>query len=374
MKVSSTNEILPLTGIRFVAVLMIYLYHYSFKLDLSGIIVPGMFQQFFLGVQVFFVLSGFVICYKYFEKSELKKTFILTYYLRRFARIYPLFFFLTTFTFIIFAIKNIHESSLGKEYLLNITFLKGLSSKYFLSGIGPSWSLTVEEIFYFFSPFIFFFIKRKNILFLQVPFWWSIGIIFIIMFSVFPFEGFFQSANFVFFVTFFGRCFEFYLGIYLALYITGMPRSQKWTFPRFSFPLYTYSGFLIMVLTIFLIFEISHYYQTKASEIFIGIFFTNIIFPISVAIFFFGLIKESTLVRKLFSTSIFQLLGKSSYAFFLIHIGVVAYGVQKYVSQNIFILFFVLQLISILIFKAFEKPLNLWIRQLGVRAIKYFIA
>jgi peptidoglycan/LPS O-acetylase OafA/YrhL len=362
MKGSQSNDILPLTGVRFLAVIMIFLFHYAYKLSFAGALVTGILNQFFLGVQVFFVLSGFVICYKYFENTEFKKEFFFTYYLRRFARIYPSFFLLTTFTFIFWYFKTETDSSSWKLYLLNITFLKGLSANYYLSGIGPTWSLTVEEIFYLFSPFIFLLFKRKNILLWQVVFWWAVGGILVVLFSAFPFEGFFENAQFVFFVTFFGRCFEFYAGIFLALNILGKYKRQKPVLPKFSFPFYTTAGFMGMALITLSIYKVSQLYGTEASQIFVGIFLTNIIFPISVAFFFFGLIKEASIIQKLFSSFLFQLLGKSSYALFLVHTGVIAMGVEKYLSGNIIILFITLQILAILLYKVFENPVNLWIR------------
>jgi len=370
MKGLQSNDILPLTGVRFLAVTMIFLFHYAYKLSFTGALVTGILNQFFLGVQVFFVLSGFVICHKYFHNTEFKKDFFSTYYLRRFARIYPSFFLLTTFTFIVWYFKTDIDSSFWKLYLLNITFLKGLSIEYYLTGIGPTWSLTVEVIFYLFSPFIFLFFKQKNTLLLQVIFWWATGAIFVILFSVFPFEGFFENIQFVYFVTFFGRCFEFYSGIFLALHILGKYKWQKPIFPKFSFPFYTTIGFLVMAVITVSIYKVSQQYNTEASQTFAGIFLTNILFPLSVVLFFFGLIKETSIIQKLFSSVLLQLLGKSSYAFFLIHTGVIATGVEKYLSRNIIILFITLQVLAIFLYKFFENPVNKWIRCKGETLIK----
>ena len=370
MKGSQSNDILSLTGVRFLAVLMIFLFHYSNKLSFTGAPVIGILNQFFLGVQVFFVLSGFVICYQYFENTEIKKEFFYTYYLRRFARIYPSFFLLTTFTFSVWYFKTEIDSSFWKLYLLNITFVKGLSVEYYLSGIGPTWSLTVEGIFYLFSPFIFLFFKQKKILWWQVIFWWAIGGILVVLFSAFPFEGFFENVQFVYFVTFFGRCFEFYLGIFLALCILGKYKWQTSILPKLSFPFYTAAGFLGMALITIFIYKVSQLYDTEASKTFAGIFLTNILFPLSVSLFFFGLIKETSIIQKLFSSFLLQLLGKSSYAFFLIHTGVIATGVEKYLSRNIIILFITLQILAIFLYKIFENPVNKWIRWKGETLIK----
>jgi peptidoglycan/LPS O-acetylase OafA/YrhL len=228
----------------------------------------------------------------------------------------------------------------------------------------------VEEIFYLLSPFVFLFFRRKNILLWQVVFWWAIGGLLLFLFSAFPFEGFFENAPFVYFVTFFGRCFEFYTGIFLALYIIGKYKWQKLVLPEFSFPFYTSAGFLGMALITVSIYKVSQLYNTEAPQTFAGIFLTNILFPLAVTVFFFGLIKETSIIQKLFSSFLFQLLGKSSYVFFLVHTGVIAAGVEKYVSGNIIILFIILQVLSIFLYKLFENPVNLWIRGKGKALFK----
>lgn len=358
MQMPSPKTIPSLTGVRFLAVTMIFLLHYAYRIS-GDYFARGILDQLYLGVQVFFVLSGFVICYKYYEASRLNRSFLLLYYLRRFARIYPLFFLLTTATYILLFIKTTGGAQLWKEYFLNITFLKGFSEKYYLTGIGPSWSLTVEECFYFLAPVIFLFIKRKKILFLQVPFWWAVGGILLMLFSLFPFEGFFGSAYFVFFTTFFGRCFEFYLGISLALHFLGHIKRRL---PHFSYPVYTIVGLCWMGTIILALYANQRYQEGGAYQV-SKILLSNLFFPPGVFLFFWGLIREASWIRRLFSSRLFQLLGKSSYAFFLVHTGFIATGIGKYVTANVFILFLLLQLVSIFLFIVLERPLNYWIRR-----------
>ncbi|MCZ2459880.1 MAG: acyltransferase [Chitinophagales bacterium] len=354
-----------LTGIRFFAVLMIFLFHYSSRLPINSPFINAVFNQLFLGVQVFFVLSGFVICYKYFNNAELKKSFLFTYYIRRFAKIYPTFFIIVTLSFLIWNIKGVDTDSSFGTYLLNISFLKGLSSQYHLTGIGPTWSLTVEEFFYFFSPFIFVYFKNKGVLFKQVLFWWLIGAVLVAIFTISPVEGFFDSARFTFFATFFGRCLEFYLGIWLALYISGRISFKRILNYKSSIPIYTVLGLIGMLVIVLLIAILSLYFKKGAAEMWSGIFLSNIIFPITVMIFFYGLIRERSILRRILNLQLLQLLGKSSYVLFLIHTGVIASGIEKYIGRNIVVLFILLQSLSVLIYKAFEQPVNNWIRAMG---------
>ena len=359
---SQKKEIPSLTGVRFMLVSMVFLIHYSDKLLSLGHFAVGIVNQFYLSLHMFFVLSGFVICYKYFEKTELQKKVLLSYYLKRFSKIYPVFFFLTTLTYAVWIRNSTSYHPLIKEWLLNITFIKGFSEKYYLSGIGPSWSLTVEELFYFFSPFIFLLIKKKNIFFPQILFWWGLGGLLLLIFTKFPYDGFFANGYFVYFATFFGRCFEFYCGIWLALFISGRVNFRRSKLRSFIAPVYTLAGIGWMTICILLLYFNQY---IGGYSLVIKVLLSNLLFPIGVTLFYLGLIREKTFLQKIFSTKLFLLLGQSSYTFFLLHTGVIATGLEKYLTHNVVILFILLYLLAVLIFLLFERPVSTWIRRRG---------
>lgn len=92
-----TNEIKPLTGIRGFAAYWVLVYHYS--QDLCALI-PGfavldpIFSRGGMGVDVFFVLSGFVISYVYrIETRPLAVPGYRKFVVNRIARIYPAYAF-----------------------------------------------------------------------------------------------------------------------------------------------------------------------------------------------------------------------------------------------------------------------------------------
>jgi peptidoglycan/LPS O-acetylase OafA/YrhL len=81
-------QIAPLTALRFFAAAWVVLYHYWPNLDAD--FVPHLAAKGYLGVELFFVLSGFVISYVYqgaFEQGRLRYGAFLW---ARLARIYPL--------------------------------------------------------------------------------------------------------------------------------------------------------------------------------------------------------------------------------------------------------------------------------------------
>ncbi|HMG82894.1 MAG TPA: hypothetical protein VK559_07650 [Ferruginibacter sp.] len=74
------------------------------------------------------------------------------------------------------------------------------------------------------------------------------------------------------------------------------------------------------------------------------------------------MVTETTLLSKLFSSKPMQLLGKSSYIFYLIHIGVLALFLDQYITNN-FLLFVTINVIAVLMFLFVEEPLNNLIRR-----------
>jgi len=141
---------------RSVAILMVLISHsriyFVQYVDLQWISFNG-----FLGVELFFVLSGFligrIIINSIVEKPSIAN--LLTFYKRRWYRTLPLYFLMV---FILFL--------LGKQFhWTNLFFLQNFN-EVGISFFPVSWSLSVEEWFYLTVPFIllviFAFIKVKN--------------------------------------------------------------------------------------------------------------------------------------------------------------------------------------------------------------------
>src|SRR5689334_14754720 len=88
-----------LTGIRAVAAFMVFFHH--LPLWLKPNVFIGLQLTFYDGVTLFFVLSGFLITYKYFDKLQASRGWIRYYFVNRFARIYPVYFLLLTVVILI---------------------------------------------------------------------------------------------------------------------------------------------------------------------------------------------------------------------------------------------------------------------------------
>lgn len=361
-----------LTGVRAIAAYMVYLHHYNFvDKNIFGQTIQDFASELHIGVTLFFVLSGFLIGYRYLEMQNFS---FRNYIVNRIARIYPMYFILTTLTFILHAIyKNQYFFNDFIRYFMNISFLRGFSDSLKFTLIAQGWSLTVEETFYFLAP-LFFILIRKNILNLLILliFLIFVGLGLVYIFQNIPIFGitFFEHNEFMFNYTFFGRCSEFFIGIGLAIFFKQ--KSQP-----INYKYLTYIGLAVIITCVYGLsllkgggdYGIRHPFGKVINTFLLPLF--------GIAIFYYGLLTEKTMISKILSSKLFILLGKSSYIFYLIHIGVFAAVIKTYflndfmsffVSQNKFfleciILFVPLNIIAILMFKYIEEPLNHTIRQ-----------
>jgi peptidoglycan/LPS O-acetylase OafA/YrhL len=154
-----------IAGLRALAVMLVLLNHFQ---------IPG-FNFGFIGVDIFFVISGFLITrvlYKDFVLSNVNnpgKAFLSlsSFYLRRIRRLLPAAFAVIILVNVIsfFLYNDESKNSLQADskwalaFLANVSFLRS-QSDYFQQNSEPSmllhyWSLSVEEQFYFIWPILF---------------------------------------------------------------------------------------------------------------------------------------------------------------------------------------------------------------------------
>lgn len=124
------------------------------------------------GVSVFFVLSGFLITYLLITEIERYGALdVKKFYVRRFLRIWPLYFAVIAFSFLIYPyLKSIFwvNNPLGSNFWYHVTFLSNfdlinLKNNYVgLDAMSQNitWSVSIEEQFYLIWPLIFLLPKR----------------------------------------------------------------------------------------------------------------------------------------------------------------------------------------------------------------------
>lgn len=152
-----------LDGLRFVAFFLVYLQH--------GF---GVEQAAGAGVAFFFVLSGFLITHLILAEVELRgRVDVRAFYIRRALRIWPLYFAVLTFCFVVYPAIKIAAGLPG--YIQNggplpyILFLGNFDVLRLPLGQGAgstnvTWSVSVEEQFYVLWPILFRFVPPRRYL------------------------------------------------------------------------------------------------------------------------------------------------------------------------------------------------------------------
>ncbi len=168
-------EYIPsLDGVRGIAVLLVFCFH-------AGLIFPffkAHFQGGFLGVDVFFVLSGFLITsilLQEFDRTE--KINFKKFYLRRFLRLMPAFWLFLAVMFCFS--RQLFAESLAEQIYSNNTFIyallyltnwqRALNGSDIAGLLGHTWSLATEEQFYLLWAGLLFLmltrLKRNSVIF-----------------------------------------------------------------------------------------------------------------------------------------------------------------------------------------------------------------
>lgn len=167
-----------LDALRFICFLMVFLFH-SFHTQIPAIsnhavyqfVTHTLFGNGNLGVNFFFVLSGFLITYLLLEEKRLNgRVNIRYFYVRRILRIWPLYFACVFFGFVIFPyLKSLlgqvpNETANPWAYLFfvsNFDLIKsGLPDA---SMLGVLWSVAIEEQFYLFWPLFIGLVPTKRL-------------------------------------------------------------------------------------------------------------------------------------------------------------------------------------------------------------------
>ncbi|WP_439656140.1 acyltransferase family protein [Lentzea sp. HUAS TT2] len=134
-----------LDGVRAIAALMVVFFHYG---------GPGVLQG-WLGVQIFFVLSGFLITTLLLrEQARTGRISLREFYRRRAFRILPVYFVVLFVTAAgLLVAGQFWQNPLGRDFPLYLTFLNEFGHG---GAYGQSWSLGVEQKFYLVWPLLAF--------------------------------------------------------------------------------------------------------------------------------------------------------------------------------------------------------------------------
>ena len=160
----ATNYRPEVDGLRALAVMPVLFFHAGFSLFSGG----------YIGVDIFFVISGYLITSIIQREITQNRFSIVNFYERRARRIFPALFFICLvcipfayYWMLPFELKSFFDSLIAIN-LFSSNFLFWQESEYFsaaaeLKPLLHTWSLSVEEQFYVFFPaFLLFLNKFKH--------------------------------------------------------------------------------------------------------------------------------------------------------------------------------------------------------------------
>ena len=342
MKISYRPDI---DGLRAIAVISVIFYHADNSINNLKILSGG-----FVGVDIFFVISGFLITSIILKELNNTGSFSFKdFYKRRIKRIIPvlLLVFVTTFPFIwlffipssfidfskslfssLFFVSNHHFYLSGELYDTENSLLKPLLH---------TWSLSIEEQYYIIFPLVFTVVFKffKNHL-LKV-------FVLLFLISFLSMIYIFQKNESLAFFSFFTRFWELLLGS-----ITAILYTQKKKITNFQHNIYSILGLIMIIFSIF-------FYNDLTKSPYIPTLLP--VLGTSLIIYFNN---ENGFVYKILSLKYLVFLGLLSYSLYLWHYPVFSIGRTTEffgdgVSKKLFLITFVLSLIS---YYMVEKPIK----------------
>jgi peptidoglycan/LPS O-acetylase OafA/YrhL len=333
--------------IRFFAALYVVFYHYCFRgfaKDNYSILefqpLAGFSKYGYLGVELFFMISGFVIL------MSAKNSNLINFCISRFTRLYPAFWFsvLLSTAVIVFFGAPLFSVSL-KQVLINLTMFNGFVGIDHVDGVY--WSLVVELKFYILIGLLLLFRLVKYI----EAFGWFLLLVscthLIIPFSEAP-----TAFKIIYYMCFVKSSPYFVAGMFF--YLLKDNKSIIKNIP----PIIVSYG-----LAIYLALENTAQRNLRYNDV----YDTNIVIVL-ITLFFIVMFLVSTDKLNSFNKKIFLYFGVLTYPLYLIHqkIGYIIFNslgahINKWVL--LFVVIMIMLGVSYFINKHIEKPLGNYMRQ-----------
>lgn len=337
-----------LDGIRGVAILLVLFFHcfQEFKkYPLYFISEIG-----WVGVDLFFVLSGFLITGVLVDSKD-KDQYFKSFYAKRALRIFPLYYLTLIILFGIIATTNISSWNpiFDKRHLQSsfyyLTFTQNLYFSF--NGWGVTdilnhfWSLAIEEQFYLFWPFVIFYFNQSKVLALCVV---LISIALIV-------RNYNVESDFSYVFTL-SRVDALVIGSMLAILI----RNQSGLLDKVILPLF----FTVLIALAIIIFNSPNLSFRNPNFVRVGYTLFAILFGCIIA-FVYDKKQIGVVTNRILSIKILTFFGTYSYGIYVYHWifykGVYIYLKNKYAFSNwyIFVFLIAVVMISVISFHTFEK-------------------
>ncbi|MET3535204.1 peptidoglycan/LPS O-acetylase OafA/YrhL [Chryseobacterium limigenitum] len=316
---------------------MVILVHASQLFSFNTVFENELFAYGKMGVQLFFIASAYTLCLSshYREKEE---KHILKFYIRRYFRIFPIYYLGIIIYFSLNYFFKTTEYYTVKNIFSNIFFIHGLVPSANNTIVPGGWSIGVEMLFYLFFPFLFDFLSSgKSIL-------KGIGIILISQIVLFYFQ---RKPNFD--ISFY----NFNILNQISVFIIGILFFLN---KKYFANLKLLSIIVFILLTILAIYISANNNDYKYK----GFRYAFRIIPMISALsfcFLFIVVENSRFINN----AVLQKIGINSYSIYIIHFVPAFYFLPKMNGYFNFILAYlfiigVSYFVSILLNKYIEKP------------------
>jgi peptidoglycan/LPS O-acetylase OafA/YrhL len=159
-----------LDGLRFIAFILVYLYHggipWALGSWIAGVSVAGALRDNgWVGVQLFFILSGYLIATLLLrERARYGRIDIRAFWIRRVLRIWPLYYFMVLIAFVVLpeAVKFLAGPDYHGDLSIHLPACLAFLGNWSIILYGPPppltqvilWSVCVEEQFYLIVPLL----------------------------------------------------------------------------------------------------------------------------------------------------------------------------------------------------------------------------
>jgi peptidoglycan/LPS O-acetylase OafA/YrhL len=314
--ISMDQRIKELDGIRGIAILLVICFH-TFKRAsyLSANPILHFFTKLtligWIGVDIFFVLSGFLIT-SILLKTREDRNYFKNFYARRILRISPLYYLILAIVVCYIVVMEPETSSATVKalpyFLLNLQNWLAIHGGFPTLYLQVTWSLAIEEQYYLFWPLLVYFLKKRTLIMA------SLGIILLSLVArlleiwLDP-----QNAFYFMYYSTITRLDALVLGALIAILFIE-PGIWKERLTRAAFP-------TLLVTTILISFVV---FAPNSPVLYNDVWIRFIGYPI-VAIAGGALLvtaitqDASSLIRRLLRNKVLIFFGKYSYALYLLH-------------------------------------------------------
>ena len=346
--------------LRLLAVTLVFMFH----LD------QNYFSFGFIGVDIFFVISGYVITQSIFYYKFLNNDIsFLNFYSKRILRLLPalivmliifIIFYLLFTSWGDFELKIIIKSTVSSIFgVSNLYFFNNLDQFDYFSikehsiPLIHTWSLSLEEQFYIFYPFILIIIFT---LFKDKKYFINNTILFLIFIYVLSLLVFCSNFKFSHFYLPFGRIWELILGC--LLFIIRHNYTKNSLSRRYIYFISLSTAFII-------IFNFnSILIQFEKALILISVFITSLI-----------IIYNKYLPKYFYTNNLINILGRSSYSIYLYHMPIIYFSNIFFTGINFYFYSFIITFIFSFFSYKFVEPIryNKSLLKLVPNLIKVFV-